>query len=80
MKHLLLVEGLWGLVDGSEVLADNATAAAQALFQARLQKAFSRTVLAIDSAQLYLITSSEEPKQAWDALRKQLFFDYVLMH
>ena len=27
-------------------------------------------MLAIDSAQLYLITSSEEPKQAWDALRK----------
>lgn len=36
----------------------------------KLQKAFSTTVLVIDSAQLYSITSSEEPKQAWDALRK----------
>ena len=42
----------------------------QVLYRSRLQKAFSTTVLAIDSPQLYLITSSEEPKQAWDALRK----------
>lgn len=70
MKHLLLAKGLWGLVDGSEVLGDNATAVGQALFQARLQKASSTIVLAIDSAQLYLITSSEELKQGWDALRK----------
>ena len=70
MKHLLLAKGLWGLVDGSEVLADDATTAVQALFRLRLQKAFSTIVLAIDSAQLYLITSSEEPKQAWDVLRK----------
>ena len=70
MKHLLLAKGLWGLVDGSEVLADDATTTVQALFRSRLQKAFSTIALAIDSAQLYLITSSEEPKQAWDALRK----------
>ena len=70
MKHLLLAKGLWGLVDGTEVLADDATTTVQALFRSRLQKAFSTIALAIDSAQLYLITSSEEPKQAWDALRK----------
>lgn len=70
MKHLLLAKGLWGLVEGSEVLAHDATPTAQTLYQSRLQKTFSTIVLAIDSAQLYLITSSEEPKQAWDALRK----------
>ena len=70
MKHLLLAKGLWGLVEGSEVLADDAMTTTQVLYRSRLQKAFSTTVLAIDSAQLYLITSSEEPKQAWDALRK----------
>ena len=70
MKHLLLAKGLWGLVEGSEVLEDDATTTAQALYRSRLQKAFSTIVLAIDSAQLYLITSSEESKQAWDALRK----------
>ena len=56
MKHLLMAKGLWNLVDGSEVLASEATAAAAALFQSRLQKAFSTIVLAMDSAQLYLVT------------------------
>ena len=69
MKHLLMAKGLWNLVDGSEVLASEATAAAAALFQSRLHKAFSTIVLAMDSAQLYLVTSCEEPKQAWDALK-----------
>ena len=50
MKHLLLAKGLWGLVDGSAVLADDATAAVQDLFRSRLQKAFSTIILAIDSA------------------------------
>ena len=64
MKHLLMAEGMWGLEDGSEVLADDATAAAQGLFRSRLLKAFSTIVLVIDSAQLYLVTSCGEPKQA----------------
>lgn len=66
MKHLLMVKGLWNLVDGSEVLASDASVAVAALFQSRLHKAFST----IDSAQLYLVTSCEEPKQAWNALKK----------
>ena len=69
MKHLLMAKELWSLVDGSEILASEATAAAAALFQSRLHKAFSTIVLAIDSAQLYLVTSCEQPKQAWDALK-----------
>ena len=70
MKHLLMAKGLWGLVDGSEVLAKEASAVAEALYRSRLQKAFSTIVLVIESAQLYLVTSCEEPKQAWDALKK----------
>ena len=70
MKHLLMAKGLWGLVDGSEVLVSEASAAAEALFRSRLQKAFSTIVLWIESAQLYLVTSCEEPKQAWNSLKK----------
>ena len=66
MKHLLMAKGLWNLVDGSEVLASEAAAA---LFESRLHKAFSTIVLAMDSAQLYLVTLCEEPKQAWNALK-----------
>ena len=38
MKHLLMARGMWGLVDGSEVLADDATAAAQAFIRSKLLK------------------------------------------
>ena len=75
MKHLLMVKGIWGLVDGSEVLAHDATPAAQALYRSWLQKAFSTIVLAIDRAQLYLVTSCEEPKQAWDTLKKNNYLE-----
>ena len=34
------------------------------------QRAFSTIVLGMQSSQLYLITSTEEPKAAWDALKK----------
>ena len=61
MKHLLIAKGLWSLIEVSEVLASEASVAAEALFQSRLHKAFSTIVLAIDSAQLYLVASCEEP-------------------
>ena len=69
MKHLLLAKELWGMVDGTETLAEDATAAARTEFQKRSQKAFSTLVLAIGTSQLYLVTSCETPKDAWDALR-----------
>lgn len=69
MKHLLLAKGFWGLVDGSETLEDEASAERIAQFRLKSQKAFSTMVLAIKTAQLYLVTSCENPKQAWDTLR-----------
>ena len=66
MKHLLLAKGLWGLVDGSNTLVDEATAAVRAEFEKR---AFSTIVLAISTPQLYLVTSCERPQQAWKELR-----------
>ena len=44
-------------------------AQAQAEFRKRSQRAFSAIVLAISTPQLYLITSCEKPKDAWDALK-----------
>jgi len=55
------------IVESSEVLAKEAV---EALFRSRLQKAFLSIVLAIENAQLYLVTSCEEPKEAWNALKK----------
>jgi len=68
MKHLLLARGLWGLVDGTEVLQDNLSAQQEADFKKRSQKAFSTIVMSISSSVLYLITSFEEPEDAWMAL------------
>ena len=47
MKHLLLTKGLWGLVDGTEVLRAGATAQQKASFVKRQHKAFSTIVLSI---------------------------------
>ena len=68
MRHLLLAKGLWGYVDGSETLREDASAQQQADFRKASQKAFSTIVMAISTSQLYLITSVEKPKNPWDAL------------
>ncbi len=70
-EHLLLAKGLWSFVDGTEVLADSADAAARTDFQQKTQKAFSTIVMAVSVPQLYLITSTESPSDAWTALKNQ---------
>uniref|UniRef100_A0A1X7TML3 Reverse transcriptase Ty1/copia-type domain-containing protein n=1 Tax=Amphimedon queenslandica TaxID=400682 RepID=A0A1X7TML3_AMPQE len=69
MRHMLLLKGLWGIVDGTDVLADDADGEAQAAYTTRSLKAFSYIAMAVGASQLYLITSTEDPRAAWDALR-----------
>jgi Mg2+ and Co2+ transporter CorA len=38
----------------------------------KTQKALSTLVMAISTPQLYLVTSCEQPKEVWDALKKQI--------
>ena len=71
MKHLLLAKGLWSFVDGTEVLADGADAAARTDFQQKTQKAFSTIVMAVSVPQLYLITSTESPSDV-DSTQKSI--------
>ena len=47
---MLLAKGLWGYVDGTEVLEEGATAQVHVEFQKKSQKAFSTIVM---SLQLY---------------------------
>ena len=68
MRHLVLAKGLWGLVDGS-VLPEDATERVRAKLRQRSQRAFSTIVMAISTPQLYLVTTCEELKDAWDILR-----------
>ena len=69
IKHLLLAKGLWGVVDGTEVLADDAAEGVRTEFQKKSQKAFSTLVLAITASQLYLVTLCEQARDAWVALQ-----------
>ena len=69
MRHLLLAKGLRRHVDGSETLARDASAAVQAEFKQKAQRAFSTMVMAVSTSQLYLVTSCKEPKEVWDGLR-----------
>ena len=67
MRHLLLAKGLWKTVDGTETLKVWASSELEAEFKKYSQIAFSTIVLGMQSSQLYLITSTEEPKTQWDA-------------
>ena len=68
MRHLLLAKGLWGLVDGTDELAEGASDVATREFRQKAQKAFSTIIMAIGTPQLYLVTPCEEPKEAWGNL------------
>ena len=61
-----------GYVDGAEQLPENANAQTRTEFQKKSQRALSTIVLAIDTPQLYLVTSYDQPKDAWDALKNHL--------
>ena len=54
--HLLLVKGLWGVVDGLETLLEDSSAQVRAEFEKKEQKAFSTIALAVSTPQLYLVT------------------------
>ena len=67
--QLILAKGLWQYVDGSAVLADDASADQQAKYS-ESQKAFSVIAMSVSTPQLYLITSCEKPKKTWDAPKR----------
>ena len=69
IRHLLLAKDFWGFVDGTETLANDATAEQEAAFRKKSQKALSTIVMAVSPSQLYLITSCDTPQQAWESLR-----------
>ena len=56
-------------MDRSETLPEDSSAQVRAEFEKKEQKALSTIALVVSTPQLYLITSCEKPKDAWDALR-----------
>jgi len=51
------------------VLAQDANKCARAEFNTKSQKVFLTIALAVSTRQLYLSTSLDKPKDAWDAIR-----------
>ena len=70
IRHLLMAKGLWKYVDGSEVLVEDMSEATRTKFRDESQKAISTIIMTISTPQLYLVTSCEKPKDAWDTLKK----------
>lgn len=69
LKHLLIAKELFGYVDGSVTLANDADAPVKAEFEKKTSKALAHVVLAVSDNLLYLITECETPKAAWDKLK-----------
>ena len=72
-KHLLLAKGPWKIVDGTETLKIGASSQLEAEFKKNSQRAFSTIVLGMQSSQLYLITSTEEPIESSMGCLKKTF-------
>ena len=67
----LLKEGLWGIVQGTEVAPGGENAAALAKFIGRRDKALATLGLSIDPTLLYLLDGIDDPKAAWKKLHDQ---------
>ena len=67
-REVVCREARWLQLD--HVLAGDASEEVREKFKAEQQKAFSTIVMSLSSSLLYLITSCELPKDAWDTLKK----------
>ena len=70
-KMALLKEGLWGIVQGTEVAPGGENAAALAKFIGRRDKALATLGLSLDPTLLYLLDGIDDPKVAWKKLHDQ---------
>ena len=70
-KMALMKDSLWGIVSGTETLADEANADASTKFNARRDRALAIVVLAVDPSLLYMLGNPEDPAAVWKKLEEQ---------
>ena len=71
LKHYLIAKELWEYVDGTiPKPAEEAEATVKSAYTKRSNQAMSVIVLSVSDNLLYLITSCESPKAAWDTLQQ----------
>lgn len=74
VRMALIKDGLWGIVNGTEVSpsnTDTSAATAVAKFNARKDKALAIIVLSIDPSLLYLLGEPTDPVIVWNKLSDQ---------
>ena len=69
-RMALMKEGLWKIVDGTEVAPGEADAGYNKFIERR-DKALAIVVLSVDPTLLYLIGEPTDPKVVWDKLANQ---------
>ena len=68
VKMLLIKEGLYGFVSGTEIVPNSTDVSAMTKYQARKDKALANIVLAVDPKLLYLISDPSDPAAVWTKL------------
>ena len=68
-KMLMLKEGLWKIVDGTEVAPEGGDARTK--FETRRDKALGTLMLLLDTSLLYLVEGLNNPSEVWAKLRDQ---------
>ena len=67
----LMKEGLWGMVNDTEVVPDTSESLRSSEYITRKNKALATIVLTLDPSILYLIGEPEDPRKVWFQLRDQ---------
>lgn len=70
-RMVLIRDGVWSIVNGTESAPDSSDADKSAKFMARSDKALATIVLAIDPALLYLLGDPVDPVLVWKTLQDQ---------
>ena len=69
LTRVLKAKGLFKYVDGSEMLPGEATVAQTNTLESKSDKALAMITMAMNTSQLYLVTSCDKPIDAWNALK-----------
>ena len=75
IKLVLMERGLWGFIAGTETApAETATVQVRNAHRLRSDKAYSLIALSLDKSLQVHITSTTDPRIAWETLQKQFEF------
>ena len=70
-RMVLIRDGLWSLVNGTETKPDSSDVDKCAKFMGRSDKALATIVLAVDPSLLYLLGDPDDPVRVWKTLEDQ---------